>query len=360
MRSRSISICRSCSDTARWPCGLVSCTLASNSAWRSKKPGVLSQVVGDVVFGDALDAHSSISPSKTVSAGPVISTRRVVAGPLDAQPPAAGVDLDRAVQPAQADAGHHRGAGAGAAGQRLAGAALVHAQRDLRARQHLHEAGVDLARKAVVHLDLAGRARPPARVDVVHALHRVRVAHRQHRHLHAGRRSAPAATARSRLRVAAPARRQSNGMCACSKSGAPMSTVTRPSSRSCSSSGGSRSRRRTAALVGQAALAHVAHEAARAVAAMLDLVAAGVEDAVAEVDARRCAADRPPGSGRHRCRSADRPARGTARCSVPAAPVASSMTKSLPAPCILVKRNLIQRLWLRHGGLRRLHIADAI
>ena len=42
-----------------------------------------------------------------------------------------------------------------------------------------------------------------------------------------------------------------------------------------------------AALVGQAALAHEAHEAARAVAAMFDLVAAGVEDAVAEVHARR-------------------------------------------------------------------------
>jgi len=43
MRSRSISICRSCNDTARWPCGLVSCTVASSSAWRSKKPGVFSR-----------------------------------------------------------------------------------------------------------------------------------------------------------------------------------------------------------------------------------------------------------------------------------------------------------------------------
>ena len=43
MRSRSISICRSCSDTARWPCGLVSCTLDSRSAWRSKKAGLLAR-----------------------------------------------------------------------------------------------------------------------------------------------------------------------------------------------------------------------------------------------------------------------------------------------------------------------------
>jgi hypothetical protein len=52
------------------------------------------------------------------------------------------------VEPAQAHAGHHRGAGAGAAGQRLAGIALVHAQRDMAAVQHLQEADVDLAREA--------------------------------------------------------------------------------------------------------------------------------------------------------------------------------------------------------------------
>jgi hypothetical protein len=41
--SRSISICRSCRDTARWPCGLASCTVASSSAWRSKKPGLVAR-----------------------------------------------------------------------------------------------------------------------------------------------------------------------------------------------------------------------------------------------------------------------------------------------------------------------------
>ena len=91
-----------------------------------------------------------------------------------------------------------------------------------------------------------------------------------------------------------------------------------------------------------ARVAHEAHEAARAVAAMLDLVAAGVEDAVAEVDARRARLARPPGSGRRRRRNGGRPAR--AHCSVlssSGARVASSTTKSLPAPCILVKRNLM-------------------
>jgi hypothetical protein len=42
--SRSISAWRSCRLTARWPCGLVSCTLASTSAWRSKKPGVAAGI----------------------------------------------------------------------------------------------------------------------------------------------------------------------------------------------------------------------------------------------------------------------------------------------------------------------------
>jgi hypothetical protein len=44
------------------------------------------------------------------------------------------------------------------------------------------------------------------------------------------------------------------------------------------------------ALVGEALLMDEAHEAARAVAALLDLAAVGVEDAVAEIDARRRAA----------------------------------------------------------------------
>jgi hypothetical protein len=43
MRSRSISICRSCSETARWPNGLCSWIDASSSAWRSKKAGVLAR-----------------------------------------------------------------------------------------------------------------------------------------------------------------------------------------------------------------------------------------------------------------------------------------------------------------------------
>ena len=56
--SRSISAWRSCRLTARPPCGLVSCTAPSRSAWRSKKSGVWiknwamsSSVIGWVCMG---------------------------------------------------------------------------------------------------------------------------------------------------------------------------------------------------------------------------------------------------------------------------------------------------------------------
>ena len=70
-----------------------------------------------------------------------------------------------------------------------------------------------------------------------------------------------------------------------SNSGTPMSTVTWPSA---SSRGTITPRQRADAdfgLVGEPLVAHEAHEAARAVAALLDLAAVGVEDAVAEIGA---------------------------------------------------------------------------
>jgi hypothetical protein len=106
-------------------------------------------------------------------------------------------------------------------------------------------------------------------------------------------------------------------------------------------------------LVGQAAVVHVAHEAARAVAAVLDLVAAVVEDAVAEVHARRAGL-----GSTTRIWSAPTPKRRSPRwrncagVSASGARVASSTTKSLPAPCILVKRSRIARI-IRPQGLGR-------
>ena len=100
-------------------------------------------------------------------------------------------------------------------------------------------------------------------------------------------------------------------------------------------------------LVAEAARADEADEAARAVAALLDLVAAGaVEDAVAEVDARACAlgsTTRIWSAPTPKRRSASR--RNLRGIEMRAARAcASSTTKSLPAPCIFVKRSRMGRI----------------
>jgi hypothetical protein len=50
--------------------------------------------------------------------------------------------------------------------------------------EHLHEAGIDALREARVVFDLRAGFRHRRRVDVVDHLHRVRIAHRDHRHQH--------------------------------------------------------------------------------------------------------------------------------------------------------------------------------
>ena len=130
-------------------------------------------------------------------------------------------------------------------------------------------------------------------VDVGDELHRVRVAHRQHRDVDASgrRRRAARAAAVAGRRRAAPGRAASNGTAPRSKTGRPMSTVTRPSSLQAQLEHVVHaSRPAFVRLSVRPLVAHEAHEAARAVAALLDLVAAAaVEDAVAEVDAGRLA-----------------------------------------------------------------------
>jgi hypothetical protein len=176
----------------------------------------------------------------------------------------------------------------GAAGQRLARAAFVHAQADLAAVHHLHEAGVHAAGKRG-WFSISGPVLQHRRgVDVARpVLHRMRVAHGQHRHVNDGESAcacpAPAAISPSRPRRCGLRPAASNGTAPGSNTGAPMSTVTRPSACSAARS------RRTASAPGcpcrQALVAHVAHEAARAVAALLHLAAVGVVDHVFEVDA---------------------------------------------------------------------------
>jgi hypothetical protein len=111
---------------------------------------------------DARAVYNSISPSNTVTAGPVSHTGWPSPAQADRQLAAARVDRTGAVEQAAADAGHHRRAGAGAAGQRFAGAALEHAQLDVVAVEHLHEAGVDALREARMVLDQR-TGQPPAR-----------------------------------------------------------------------------------------------------------------------------------------------------------------------------------------------------
>ena len=73
--------------------------------------------------------------------------------------------------------------GSGPAGQRLARTALEHPQRNLAARQHLHETGVDPRRKARMQLDQASLGLHGRLLHVLDHLHRVRVAHGHQRHL---------------------------------------------------------------------------------------------------------------------------------------------------------------------------------
>ena len=240
----------------------------------------------------------SISPSNTVTAGPVISTGGIAAGPFDGQHAAARVARPPGVEQAQPDAGHHRRAGAGAAGQRLAGAALAHPQPDVARgpRTCMKPALTRCGKRG--WCSISGPCVGDRRgVDVVHLLHRVRVAHRQHRDGNDGaigmraKRQLPFFPAAVGLRRRA--RRRSNGTRGRSNTGAPMSTVTRPSaSRRGSITPRQRLARARVSLAVRPLSRTIAHEAARAVAALLDLAAVGVVDHVFEVDARRRATGR--------------------------------------------------------------------
>ena len=215
------------------------------------------------------------------------------------------------------DAGDDRGARTGAAGERLARAALVDAERDARAdRSPACSRRSPAAGSARWPLDQRPLRRDRRAVDVGDHLHGVRIAHR-HDHdvrgpaVHVERPDVELACTGGERRRGGEIAQGAGRSCRTARGRArttarPMSTVTRPSS---SSRGAITPRERLdadLALRGEALVAHEPDEAARAVAALLDLAAVGVEDAVAEVDAGRARAARPPGSGRSRRRSAGR------------------------------------------------------
>ena len=240
----------------------------------------------------------------------------------------------RPVPPADGD----RRAGAGAAGQRLADAALEHAQPDVVRRDDLEEADVHAPRKARVILHRGsdavhrrvvapsargsrragcrstrrristGPARqcrcgssPPRARRVERQRARIEVRH-AHRH---GHQAVGAAAAPRRGRPGCP--------CASGRSTSPRRARDEP------------------------------RDAARAVAALLDLGAVGVEDAVVDVGAgaaRRLEHQRlveaDAGAAVARRRSV------AGRGHAPSAPAASKTMKSLPRPCIFVKASRIR------------------
>ena len=114
-------------------------------------------------------------------AGPVIITGAPAPGHAIVRSPPRVVDAHALVEQAAADAGHHRRARAGAARERLAGAALPHAQPNVSAIDDLHVARVHALRKRGWR-SISGPCVVDRRVlDVGDDLHRVRIAHRHAR-----------------------------------------------------------------------------------------------------------------------------------------------------------------------------------
>src|SRR5437870_3644497 len=167
-------------------------------------------------------------------------------------------------------------AGARAARERLSRAALPYPQANVSAIDDLHVTGVDPSRKARMRLDARALCRDGRRARIDDHLDGVRVAERQRRY-HDGR-----AVDIQRL------------------DGFPGSADERNIGRAklrCAHVHGDLAIRRQhglddsarrldahCALVGQSARAHEMHEAARAVAALFDLFAVGVEDSITKVD----------------------------------------------------------------------------
>ena len=176
--------------------------------------------------------HSSISPSKTVSAGPVMQHRL-------ASPPAHSMRQRAAARVRRRTcgrAGRSRMPATTAAQAPVPQASVSPAPRsytrsaDVAARRRTCMKPALTRRGKRAWRSISGPLRADRRgVDVVDHLHRVRVAHRQHRDSTLRRR--PASSGHSSKspsrRGARPA--ASNGTRAGSNTGAPMSTVTRPS-----------------------------------------------------------------------------------------------------------------------------------
>src|SRR6185295_9599804 len=262
--SRSASVWRSESGIARPPCGCGTWIFSRSSGCWSKNFGLLRRKM----------AKSSAFMSSYVEGafegcfGRALHPYGIVAaGPRDGQRAAARIDAHRRVGELLRDRRHRRGAGAGSAGQRLPRAALPYSQGDVVARQDLHIPGVDALGKARVALDARTLGRHRREFDLGDALHRVRIAHREHGELY---------------RFGSQAQRLEQRFGKLRRAHVDAHFAVGLETRTDHAAG-----RLDAdlALAGEAPGAHELDEAARAVAALLDFAAVGVEDAIAEVDA---------------------------------------------------------------------------
>src|SRR5438552_6693228 len=199
-----------------------------------------------------------------------------VASPCDRQHAAASRHAHRRIDQSAANARDYGRAGARAARECLSRAALPYPQANVSAIDDLHVTGVDPSRKARMRLDARALCRNERRARVADHLDGVRVAERQRRYHDGGavdiqRLDGFPGSAdernigRAKLRCAHVHRdlaiRRQHGL-----------------------DDSARRLDANRALVGQSTRAHEMHEAARAVAALFDLFAVGVEDSVAEVD----------------------------------------------------------------------------
>src|SRR5690606_3459361 len=264
--SRSASVWRSASGMARPPYGWGTWIDSRSSGCWSKKRGLVrrkmatsSGLIGcarfsylDLSFEDAL--RRAFHPHRIVAARPT-----------DGQRAAARLNANRRIDHAAENPGDRRRAGAGAAGERLAGAALPDAKHDLVTVAHFHVARVHPLREARVVLEQRALRAHRRRLGARHDLHGMRIAHGEDRGVDLV--PAHAQALDERLAVARGPHVDAH-----------LAVVLQ--------AGGDRSRQRLdedLALVGEPLGVHELDEAARAVSALLDFAAVGVEDAVAEV-----------------------------------------------------------------------------
>ncbi len=238
--------------------------------------GLLGNGVFDE-FGLGSCTHKSIVPSLISSASPVSHTGSLAAAPAYHELSPGQPYGNFLVQQSRASPGRDGSAGAGAAGERLAHAALVDAQIDHRAVTDLHEADVGAGRESLMTLDQRTEPADVGRCDIVDVQDAMRISHR-----HAGDLEPLAAdiqivVIRRRIRLEGNPRRFEFRRAHVDGDTTIVETLGFDGSR--------RAFKQEVPLVVRLAGEH-AHDAANAVTALLHFRAVGVEDPVARIHRR--------------------------------------------------------------------------